>query len=172
VADRSEFGPMDFRRIAYSAHGKGRMTVKLGLWFLHMIASAPLRDSSVGPTYTSLHGYVKVKTGGFRHLSTGLKKSTAPKDAPVYDCLPRADGMNDISLDERDEVVSQASQLFCEDIRKVKWVKEERQWLLKTFQRGSQYYMPGTPRLRSKKDGRWYLLRHKGADEYDWDLDK
>lgn len=170
-ANAPAFAPLEFRRIAYSAHGKGRMTVKLALWFLHMIASAPGTETVIKCFYLPLHSYIKLKSGGYRHSSTGLGKTILPKDAAVYDPASTSHAVDDPAARERERAEIHASEVYCEDVRKVKWIKEEQQWLIKTFQHGSGYYIPGTPRFRSKKDGRWYHLRHNRSDEYDWILD-
>jgi hypothetical protein len=147
------------------------LTVKLGLWFLHMIASAPSTDSVLRHSYAPLHNYIKVNLGGgFRHLSTDLGRSTLPSEVVVYDSISTVSDLGDPDARGKHETLAQMLEIYCKNVRKGRWPKEEQQWLIKTFQSKEEYYLPETPRLCSKKDGRWYRLRHKGIEDYDWGL--
>ena len=72
-----EFKHVKAQSIPWSNSGKGKLTIKLALWWLHMLAGAPLTDISVQSEYPPLDSW-KVEGIFYRHNSTGqLTKSPA-----------------------------------------------------------------------------------------------
>lgn len=71
------FRPIQIKSIPWAAHGVQKMTVRLGLRFLHMLA---LGNNSVEPSYPPLNLWESVK-GGYVHVTTGRTVSRLPKNA-------------------------------------------------------------------------------------------
>ncbi|KAK2804695.1 hypothetical protein FQN50_006535 [Emmonsiellopsis sp. PD_5] len=67
-----EYNPIEFKSIPWASSGHGVLTVKLALWWIHMLASAPEQDTSVKSWYPPLDGWEALGDGTYRHFSTGL----------------------------------------------------------------------------------------------------
>ncbi|KAK2804514.1 hypothetical protein FQN50_006589 [Emmonsiellopsis sp. PD_5] len=68
-----EYQPVEMKSIPWSNHGPGMLTVKLALWWIHMLAAAPGCDAFVGRDYPRLNSWIPTQ-GGYRHTSTGIFK--------------------------------------------------------------------------------------------------
>lgn len=66
-----EYQAVAYKSIPWTREGKGTLTVKLTLWWLHMLASAPGIDTSVQDNYPPLDSWV-MKEGKYHHTSTGM----------------------------------------------------------------------------------------------------
>ncbi|WEW60302.1 hypothetical protein PRK78_005787 [Emydomyces testavorans] len=78
-----EIRPVEMKRIPWTYDGrKERLTVKLALWWIHMLAAAPGCDIVIGDDYPHLNTWV-AEQGYFQHLSTGLKSQTKPTSGRV-----------------------------------------------------------------------------------------
>ena len=73
-----EYNPIEFKSIPWDESGKGKLTVKLALWWLHMMAAAPGCNTSVETEYPSLHSWSTLSDGKCRHSSTGIVSNKPP----------------------------------------------------------------------------------------------
>ncbi|OGM42742.1 hypothetical protein ABOM_008186 [Aspergillus bombycis] len=75
--------------VPWSAHGYGRLTVKLALWWLHMMAAAPHCDISIADgRYPGLDTWVD-EGDSYRHSTTGKRSKSLPPKAKVTEA-PRS----------------------------------------------------------------------------------
>ncbi|SPB53361.1 unnamed protein product [Aspergillus niger] len=80
-----EFAPLQRVHIPYSAHGPGKLTVRLALWGICMLAAAPGTSTLLQTGYPyDLHSCMQAQ-GGFFHLSSGEVTSTMPEGAQLVD---------------------------------------------------------------------------------------
>ncbi|OJZ83800.1 hypothetical protein ASPFODRAFT_62918 [Aspergillus luchuensis CBS 106.47] len=80
-----EFAPLQRVHIPYSAYGPGKLTVRLALWGMCMLAAAPGTSTLLQTEYAyDLHSCMQAQ-GGFFHLSTGAFTSQMPDGAQLID---------------------------------------------------------------------------------------
>ncbi|OJJ70459.1 hypothetical protein ASPBRDRAFT_128373, partial [Aspergillus brasiliensis CBS 101740] len=78
-----EFAPLQRVHIPYSAHGHGKLTVRLALWAICMLAAAPGSSTLLQDEYRhNLHSCMQTQEGFF-HLSTGAVTSQLPEGAQL-----------------------------------------------------------------------------------------
>ena len=82
-----DYKPIEYKSIPWSNSGKGVLTVKLALWWLHMMAAAPGCDTSVRTEYPPLDSWV-TSQNIYRHLSTGITTKSLPKAARLISTDP------------------------------------------------------------------------------------
>lgn len=73
-----EYNPIEFKSIPWDESGKGKLSVKLALWWLHMMAAAPGCNTSVETEYPPLHSWSTLSDGKCRHSSTGIVSNKPP----------------------------------------------------------------------------------------------
>lgn len=78
-----EYNPIEFKSIPWDESGKGKLTVKLALWWLHMMAAAPGCDTSVKTEYPPLDSWSTSSDGKSRHSSTGVVANKPPLGRPT-----------------------------------------------------------------------------------------
>lgn len=78
-----EFKPIEYRSIPWDNSGMGKLTIKLALWWLHMMAAAPECNVSVQTEYPPLDSWVAFK-GHYRHSSTGKTTDRLSRGAFLY----------------------------------------------------------------------------------------
>ena len=78
-----EYHPIEFKSIPWDESGEGKLTVKLALWWLHMMAAAPGCDTSVKTEYPPLNSWSTSSDGKCRHSSTGVLANKPPLDQPT-----------------------------------------------------------------------------------------
>ncbi|PGG98355.1 hypothetical protein GX51_06842 [Blastomyces parvus] len=76
-----DLDPIEFKRIPWSNSGPRNLTVKLALWWIHML-SGDGRDIYIGRDYPPLHSWRPV-AGGYEHISTGSVVSTKPTSGEI-----------------------------------------------------------------------------------------
>lgn len=148
-----EYGPIEYRSLKWSDSGE-RMTVKLALFWLLMLASVPGGSKSVGEEYPPLDSWEEI-SGGYIHTSTGLRSHKLPGGAAVLN--PRETSTPDLQ--------QRSAETFIEDVKKIGHNKGEG-WKL-TLKDGSRLTM-NQPRLRSSRNGKWYKVAKTGIDSYKW----
>ncbi|PGH33496.1 hypothetical protein GX50_03652 [[Emmonsia] crescens] len=74
---------VEMMSIPWENHGPGKLTVKLALWWIHMLAGADC-DIYIDHEYPSLHSWRPVE-GGYRHTSTGKMIMTKPTNGKILD---------------------------------------------------------------------------------------
>ncbi|KAF3481305.1 uncharacterized protein GIQ15_04064 [Arthroderma uncinatum] len=79
-----EYCPVEMKSIPWRNYGRGKLTVKLALWWIHMLAAAPGGEIYIGHDYPPLNSWVPVD-GRYRHTSTGLVSKKYPKHGMVLD---------------------------------------------------------------------------------------
>ncbi|KAK2805946.1 hypothetical protein FQN49_008814 [Arthroderma sp. PD_2] len=77
-----EYHPVEMKSIPWKNYGPGRLTVKLALWWIHMLAAAPGGDIYIDHDYPPLHSWVPIN-GHYRHTSTGLFSKKRPKSGSI-----------------------------------------------------------------------------------------
>ncbi|RJE18085.1 hypothetical protein PHISCL_09576 [Aspergillus sclerotialis] len=75
-----DYKPIEYRSIPWTNSGNGVLTVKLALWWLHMMAAAPGCDTSVQTEYPPLDSWV-TSQNIYRHSSAGITAKSLPKGA-------------------------------------------------------------------------------------------
>ncbi|PGH15458.1 hypothetical protein AJ79_02435 [Helicocarpus griseus UAMH5409] len=75
-----EYRPIEMRNIPWDNSGPGELTVKLALWWLHMMAAAPGCDITIGAFYPDIDSWI-LWNGGYRHVSTGIDAKDLPAGA-------------------------------------------------------------------------------------------
>ncbi|KAK2757626.1 hypothetical protein FQN54_004595 [Arachnomyces sp. PD_36] len=78
-----DYRPVEWKSIPWSNSGPGKMTVKLALWWIHMLAGAPDCDKTVGNYYDPLDTWIRVSNNQFKHISTGLTSKTQPQSGHI-----------------------------------------------------------------------------------------
>jgi hypothetical protein len=78
-----EYGPIQYRSIPWSRNN-GKMTIKLALFWILMLASVPETSKSVESGYPPLDSCIETSKG-YIHTSTGLRSRTKPKNAVILD---------------------------------------------------------------------------------------
>ncbi|KKZ62164.1 hypothetical protein EMCG_03363 [[Emmonsia] crescens] len=78
-----ECQPVEIMRIPWENHGPGKLTIKLALWWIHMLAGAG-NDIHIGHEYPPLHSWRAVD-GGYQHTSTGEIIGTKPTSGNILD---------------------------------------------------------------------------------------
>ena len=73
-----EFNHIKVKSIPWSNSGKGKLSIKLALWWLHMLAAAPKTDISIHSNYPPLDSW-KSEGANYRHNSTGQLAKHLPK---------------------------------------------------------------------------------------------
>uniref|UniRef100_A0A093VY63 Uncharacterized protein n=1 Tax=Talaromyces marneffei PM1 TaxID=1077442 RepID=A0A093VY63_TALMA len=96
----------EYRSIKWSDSGE-RMTVKLALFWLLMLASVPGGSKSVGEEYPPLDSWEEI-SGGYIHTSTGLRSHKLPRGAAVLN--PRETSTPDLQ--------QRSAETFIEDVKK------------------------------------------------------
>lgn len=76
----AHFKAIEYRGIPWTNSGKRVLTVKLALWWLHMMAAAPECDTSVQTEYPPLDSWV-TSQNMYRHSSTGITAKNLPEGA-------------------------------------------------------------------------------------------
>ncbi|KAE8148638.1 hypothetical protein BDV25DRAFT_157918 [Aspergillus avenaceus] len=84
-----EFAALQWKSIPYFAHGPNRLTVKLALWFITMLASAEGTSASLNSEYYPLHSCMWTRHGHL-HLSTGRVTTTLPEGVNIVDEPPES----------------------------------------------------------------------------------
>lgn len=79
-----EWKAIEYRAIPWTNQGPGKLTVKLALWWLHMmIIDAPDTDIEIGSDYPPMDSYREVGPGKWQHTTTRLTTSTKPDDSKI-----------------------------------------------------------------------------------------
>lgn len=76
----TEYAALRYMSIPWTNHGKGKLTVRLSLWWIHMLAGAG--DISVQTKYLPLDRWIALP-GGYRHSSTGRIVEKLPKNGKL-----------------------------------------------------------------------------------------
>ncbi|KLJ13877.1 hypothetical protein EMPG_09372 [Blastomyces silverae] len=76
-----EIQPVEFKRIPWSNSGPKKLTVKLALWWIHMLSGAGC-DVDIGHDYPPLHSWTPVD-GGYKHTSTGSIVEAKPTTGEI-----------------------------------------------------------------------------------------
>ena len=78
------YRPVEMMSIPWDNHGPNKLTVKLALWWIHMLAAAPTDNISVHDDYPPLNEWTPVD-GGFRHTTTERVVKKLPKGSILGD---------------------------------------------------------------------------------------
>ncbi|KAK2793057.1 hypothetical protein FQN52_002205 [Onygenales sp. PD_12] len=70
-----EYRPVEMKSISWGDSGPGELTVKLVLWWIHMMAAAPRCDRTIGPLYPDLDSWGRKDGLYYYHTTTGLVHS-------------------------------------------------------------------------------------------------
>lgn len=82
-----EYRPVEMKSIPWNNSGSNKLTVKLALWWIHMLAAAPGCDISIRHEYPPLDAW-EPANGGYRHISTGKFSKDKPKTGHVLSGQP------------------------------------------------------------------------------------
>ncbi|KAK2807344.1 hypothetical protein FQN50_005499 [Emmonsiellopsis sp. PD_5] len=82
-----EYRPIEMKSISWHNSGPGKLTVKLALWWLHMMCAAPNCETSISPVYPDLDAWV-LHDGVYQHITTGLKENALPMGAKLLPVEP------------------------------------------------------------------------------------
>ncbi|KAK2755522.1 hypothetical protein FQN54_006462 [Arachnomyces sp. PD_36] len=72
-----EYREVEMKSIPWENHGPGKLTVKLAIWWIHMLAGAPGGSIYMGRDYDELDTWIP-ENGYYRHISTGFKSTSEP----------------------------------------------------------------------------------------------
>ena len=74
---------VEMKSISWGQYGRGRLTVKLALWWLHMLAAGPTESVRISKDYQPLNEWESVN-GGHRHTTTGrFIRGDAPRGSVI-----------------------------------------------------------------------------------------
>jgi hypothetical protein len=74
-----EYMPVEMKSIPWNNPGSNKLTVKLALWWIHVLAAAPGCDMSINQDYPW-----ELADGGYCHIATGLVSKEKPKSGRIF----------------------------------------------------------------------------------------
>ncbi|KNG85337.1 hypothetical protein ANOM_006289 [Aspergillus nomiae NRRL 13137] len=82
---RVDFAPLQRVHVPYSAYGSGKLTFRLALWAICMLAATPGNSTHLQAEYVyPLHSVIQTQRG-FLHLSTGAVTQQVPEGAQLVE---------------------------------------------------------------------------------------
>lgn len=178
-----EYRPVEMKSIRWENHGPGKLTVKLALWWIHMIAAAPECDKSVGNHYDDLNTWAPVN-GHFQHTSTGLISKSQPKSGHIRSSHgPSTPPRNQQTTSSpfSSPLSSPPSSMLMStppdanlpdinDIQDIRWDDARRQWRYRTNAGRSGSFPQGTLIWNSRR-GEGYRAARNAHGQIQWVLD-
>ncbi|EGD93745.1 hypothetical protein TESG_08299 [Trichophyton tonsurans CBS 112818] len=164
-----EYRPVEMKSIPWNNSGKGKLTVKLSLWWIHMMAAAPECDTTIGPEYPPIDAWVpRLQEGGYRHTTTGLFSKKLPKNAKEISPRRAARGIvtpprqrqpSGSPPEGHHSSPNQQSPQHPtkEEITDIRWIPERSRWQYRT-RRGSVGLMRHGDPIWSSDGGYYYIL--------------
>ncbi|OAL72445.1 hypothetical protein A7D00_3445 [Trichophyton violaceum] len=165
-----EYRPVEMKSVSWNDSGKGKLTVKLALWWIHMMAAAPGCDTTIGPEYPHMDSWVpRPHEGGYRHTTTGLLSKKLPKNSKEISPRRAAQGIV-IPPHQRQPSGSPPAEHLSspnqpspqyptkEEITGMCWIPERSRWQYRT-RRGSVGLIRNGVPIRSSDGGYYYIRR-------------
>ncbi|EFQ99325.1 hypothetical protein MGYG_02338 [Nannizzia gypsea CBS 118893] len=137
-----EYRPVEMKSIPWDNSGKGKLTVKLALWWIHMMAAAPGCDTTIGPEYPPLDAWV-LRNGVYHHNTTGLVSKNPPDNAMTISPRQASRGIMTPPRQRQSSGSPPAEHLSSpnqpspqpptrEEIARIRWVPEQSRWQYRT----------------------------------------
>ncbi|KAK2875347.1 hypothetical protein FQN49_001665 [Arthroderma sp. PD_2] len=143
-----EYRPVEMKSIPWSNSGPGKLTVKLALWWIHMMAAAPGCDITVGPGYPALDSWV-LRDGVYHHITTGIVAKKLPGTANIISPRQASRGP-----------VTPPRQWSSPNSSPSNWLARESRWQFRTVDSFLGRMRDGTP-VWSRDRQDWYYARLK-----------
>ncbi|DAA78669.1 TPA_exp: Uncharacterized protein A8136_2454 [Trichophyton benhamiae CBS 112371] len=173
-----EYRPIEMKSIPWDNSGKGKLTVKLALWWIHMMAAAPGCDTTIGPEYPPIDSWVPhPQEGGYRHTTTGLFSKKLPKNAKEISPRRAARGIVTPPRQRQPSGSPPAGHLSSpnqqspqhptkEEITGMCWIPERSRWQYRTRHGSVGLIRHGVP-IRSS-DGSYYYIQRTREGGSQW----
>ncbi|KAM5489171.1 hypothetical protein MaudMau93_003668 [Microsporum audouinii] len=157
-----EYRPIEMKRIPWSNSGGGRLTIKLALWWIHMMAGAPGCDITIGPEYPALDTWV-LRNGTYHHTTTGMTTNNLPESAKTISPRHASRGIVTPPRQQQPSSSSPSSQLSSapptrEELAAINWLPQEAQWQYRTTN-NSRGLMRDRTLIWSDRLNGWYYVR-------------
>ncbi|KAM5432111.1 hypothetical protein MferCBS31731_007612 [Microsporum ferrugineum] len=157
-----EYRPIEMKRIPWGNSGEGRLTIKLALWWIHMMAGAPGCDITIGPEYPALDTWV-LRNGTYHHTTTGMTTKKLPESAKTISPRHASRGMVTPPRQQQPSSSSPSSQPSSapptrEEIAAISWLPQEAQWQYRTTN-NSRGLMRDRTLIWSDRLNGWYYVR-------------
>ncbi|KAE8155489.1 hypothetical protein BDV40DRAFT_311118 [Aspergillus tamarii] len=151
-----EFAPLERVHIPYSANGPDKLTVRLALWSICMLAAAPGNSTHLQDKYKyPLHSVIQTQHGFF-HLSTGVVMQQMPRDAQLVG-VPQSPAIAD------------NHSFLAEHVRAAELNTSGTQWIITLKDPTLPRYIASDEcRFWSRTRQRWYRLVQGDNRDMTW----
>ncbi|EEP82057.1 predicted protein [Uncinocarpus reesii 1704] len=174
-AHAGDMRPVEMKTIPWSNHGHGKLTVKLALWWIHMLAGAPGCDIFIGHDYHDLNTWIH-ENGRYQHVSTGIVTTVKPTSgrietsrSPQNPVTPPRDrrALSSSPLSSPPNQVSSPPGMTpvlpnVEDITRLSFDKKRNQFQYEANPRRYGYFSPGTPIWSIRHRAQLYAILNDG----------